>query len=152
MQRVANDPEYRENSVYDSHPQKRRLLYSCVCNENILERVGSYKYLCIAITNDFCWDPHVNNIITKANAKLDFLRRYLRHASQVTKLQPYKMLIGSQLEYASEVWDPCTKKRKEKLERVHRLGLRLIFSIIVNLTRPLSYILELYPVNLLHWN
>lgn len=71
--------------------KERPLLYSYVCNENMLERFGSYKYY------DVRWDTRINNAVMKPKAKFYFLRRYLKHASQESKLQPYKKLIRSHL-------------------------------------------------------
>ena len=40
-----------------------------------LENVDSIKYLGVTITNDLKWNTHINNICTKANRTLGFLRR-----------------------------------------------------------------------------
>ena len=43
----------------------------------ILENVESIKYLGVTITNDLSWNIHENNICTKANRTLGFLRQNL---------------------------------------------------------------------------
>ena len=43
----------------------------------VLENVDSIKYLGVTITNDLKWNTHINNICTKANRTLGFLRRNL---------------------------------------------------------------------------
>lgn len=97
VRRVAVDPEYKEFWQYDSHShshKRKSLSYSNVCIENMLEGVRSYMYLGFAITRDFRWDTHVKNVV-KASTQLPFLKWYLKHASQQTKLQACETLIRS---------------------------------------------------------
>jgi hypothetical protein len=47
-----------------------------------LESVTTAKYLGITISNDMNWDTHINNITSKANKIIGFLRRN-RHAEQL---------------------------------------------------------------------
>lgn len=72
---MVNDPKCRENGVHDSNPPKETpIVYTYVHNENMLKRVGSYKYFGITIsTSDSRWDTHINNVVTKANTKLRIL-------------------------------------------------------------------------------
>ena len=56
----------------------------------VLENVDSIKYLGVTITNDLKWNTHINNICTKANRTLGFLRRNLF-------LPPPKMLKNKNL-------------------------------------------------------
>ena len=48
-----------------------------ILEETVLENVDSIKYLGVTITNDLKWNTHINNICTKANRTLGFLRRNL---------------------------------------------------------------------------
>ena len=43
----------------------------------VLENVDNIKYLGVTITNDLKWNTHINNICTKANRTLGFLRQTL---------------------------------------------------------------------------
>jgi hypothetical protein len=44
-------------------------------HNHILQPVEHSKYLGVTIKNDLDWGPHINNITTKANKILGFLRR-----------------------------------------------------------------------------
>ena len=56
----------------------------------VLENVDSIKYLGVTITNDLKWNTHINNICTKANRTLGFLRRNLFSCPQDVKEAAYK--------------------------------------------------------------
>ena len=56
------------------------------------------------------------------------VRRNLSCCSKEIKVLAYKSLVRPQLEYASSVWDPHTKKHCHKIEMVQRRSSRFIFS------------------------
>ena len=61
-------------------------------NKTVLENVDSIKYVGVTITNDLKWNTHINNICTKANRTLGFLRRNLFSCPQDVKEAAYKGL------------------------------------------------------------
>jgi hypothetical protein len=46
----------------------------------------------------YSWDSHINNITTKANKILGFLRRNINISSTTVKEQAYKSSVGPSLE------------------------------------------------------
>jgi hypothetical protein len=82
------------------------------------ESVTTAKYLGITISNDMNWDTHINNITSKANKIIGFLRRNLPIQNTETKTLAYKSMVRSNLEYCASVWSPHTEKLKSKLEQV----------------------------------
>ena len=53
--------------------------------------------------HDLRWNDHVNEITTKANKTLNFLRRNLRTWFVLAKS---KALVRPIVEYSATVWDP----------------------------------------------
>ena len=92
----------------------------------VLENVDSIKYLGVTITNDLKWNTHINNICTKANITLGFLRRNLFSCPRDVKEAAYKGLVRPVLEYGSSVWDPHTKCLQEELEKVQNRAARFV--------------------------
>ena len=92
----------------------------------VLENVDSIKYLGVTITNDLKWNTHINNICTKANRNLGFLRRNLFSCPQDVKEAAYKGLVRPVLEYGSSVWDPHTKCLQEELKKVPNRAARFV--------------------------
>ncbi|KAK7093701.1 uncharacterized protein [Littorina saxatilis] len=105
---------------------RRPLQPSYQLHGHTLETVKAVKYLGVTIQSDLCWDDHINNIVSKANKTLGFLRRNLKISSRSVKEQAYKAFVRPILEYASSVWDPHTQKNIDKLEAVQRRAARFV--------------------------
>ena len=107
-----------------------------------LMRVTSHDYLGVTISCDLNRVRHVTQKnFNKASRTLGLLRRTLSPCSQNVKSIAYQMLVRPQLEYASEVWNPYTKKCIKKIEQIQRNSCRFVFheyrrdtdiSLIVN--------------------
>lgn len=92
-----------------------------------IREVTQYKYLGITLNNRLTWGTHISEICSAAFSKLCFLRRKLKHTPSNIKLLAYKTFVRSKLEYASEIWDPHTKKDIYQLELIQRKAVRFIF-------------------------
>ena len=66
-----------------------------------LENVDNIKYLGVTITNDLKWNTHINNICTKDNRTLGFLRRTLFSGPQNVKEAAYKGMVRPILEHGA---------------------------------------------------
>ena len=89
-----------------------------------LESVDIVKYLGITSSSNMTWNANINNITSKAQKLLGFLRRSLQINNEHTKSMAYKSLVRSNLEYCSTIWSPHTKKQKSKIEKVQRRAAR----------------------------
>ena len=67
-------------------------------------------------------------ILTKANARLSFIKRNLKDCPQKLKEIAYFSLVRSFVDYASAVWDPHQKFNQVKLEMVQRRAARFVKS------------------------
>ena len=79
-------------------------------DKHILQQVPENPYLCVTISEDLKWSPHINKITKKANSTLGFLRRNLQHCPETCRKTAYLALIRSLLEYSSVVCDPYLQK------------------------------------------
>lgn len=93
-----------------------------------LATVSSAKYLGVTVTDDLCWDTHIQSICDKASRTIGFLRRNLNIGSVSIKQQAYFSLVRPLVEYASTVWDPYTQANIQKLEMVQRRAARYVTS------------------------
>ena len=91
-----------------------------------LVNVESIKYLGVTITSDLRWNTHVNNVCTKANRTLGFLRRNLCSCPQAVKEAAYKGLVRPVLDYGRSVWDPQGVVLQEELETVQKRAARFV--------------------------
>ena len=86
----------------------------------ILETVNTAKYLGVTISRDMNWSEHINNVCTKANKTLGFLKRNLKISSRKIKEMAYKSCVRPALEYACTVWDPYTQQYIDRIEAIQR--------------------------------
>ena len=94
---------------------------------HILKTETDSKYLGVTINNKMCWNNHIDNICSKANRSLAFLRRNLQISQTHIKASTYTTLVRPQLEYAAAVWDPYTTVKRSQLEMVQRRAARYVF-------------------------
>ena len=88
--------------------------YNYIFKGHTFESVDTAKYLGITISSNMTWNAHINNITSKAQKLLGFLRRNLQIKNEHTKSMAYKSLVKSNLECCSTIWSPHTKNRKVK--------------------------------------
>ena len=112
------------------HPDKCNILsisqkqkpiqYTYKLHGHSLEKTDSTKYLGVTLQSNLKWDKHINNITSKANQTLNFLRRNLKVNSQKIKDHAYKALVRPKLEYSSCIWDPSHTNQIKQIEKVQR--------------------------------
>ena len=84
------------------------------------ETVSTAKCLGVTISRDMNWSKHINNVCTKANKTLAFLKRNLKICSRKIKEMAYKSCVRPALEYACTVWDPYTQQYIDRIQAIQR--------------------------------
>lgn len=85
------------------------------------------KYLGVTISNNLWWNHYIDTICyKKANNTTAFWRSNLSSCPTSIKDRCYKTLVRPQVEYASTVWDPHTKKNIGKIEAVQRRAAKFV--------------------------
>ena len=103
-------------------------LYSYKLSGQVLDEVKDSKYLGVTISDNLDWSKHITTTITKANARLSFIKWNLKDCPQNLKEIAYFSLVRPFLDYASAVWDPHQKFNHVKLEMVQRRAARSVKS------------------------
>ena len=114
-----------------------------VLHGKTLASVNSAKYLGVTITHDLRWNSHIDNITSKANRTLAFLRRNLRISSTSLKTSAYNTLVCPTLEYACVAWDPYTQHNIDKLEMVQRRAARFALNRYNNTSSVSGMLIQL---------
>ena len=72
-----------------------------------IERVTSYKYLGVILTDNLSWSMHIDRISSKARRLVGLLyRKFYKWASSEALLNLYLGIVRPHLEYAVPVWNP----------------------------------------------
>ncbi len=101
--------------------------------DEAVERVHSYKFLGVTITEDFSWSDNIACIVSKAQQRLYFLRK-LRKANLPQKLMVnfYRCTIESILTNCMTAWyGSCTKAAQKALQQVVKTA-----QVIVGMNLP----------------
>ena len=92
---------------------------------HILESVQSAKYLGVTLSADLKWNNHIQQMTSKANKCLSFIRRNLQINSKSVKDRAYQSLVRPKLEYCCSVCrDPYTTENIYKIKQVQRRAAR----------------------------
>ena len=100
--------------------------FQYVLNGQPISRVSAAQYLGITVTDNLCWNEHINNICKKANSTLGLLRRILSGRDKKVKDLAYRSLMRPKLEYGCSAWNPYTKQSIDQIEMVQRRAARFV--------------------------
>ena len=88
-----------------------------------LKATENAKYLGITIDEEFS-KHHIENMASKANNTLKFIKRNVQTNNQKIKETTYSTYVRPQLEYCAPVWHPWQEKLTYKVDRVQRAAAR----------------------------
>ena len=89
-------------------------------NGDEVERVKSFKFLGVQITNNLSWSPHADTIVKKAHQHLYFFRRLRKFGMSATTLTNfYRCTIDNILSrYITAWYGSCSVQDCKKLQNV----------------------------------
>jgi len=91
-----------------------------------LEKVSTFKYFGVWISDDLKWTKHIEQITKKATKQAGLIyRRFYPHSSSETLKQ-----LRPHLECAVPVWNPHCKLHITALERVQKFALKIAYKIL----------------------
>ena len=95
-----------------------------------METVQETKLLGTVISNDLKWTKNTHNIVKRANARMQLLRKISNFGASYDDLKNiYILYIRSLLEQSCTVWHSgLSDENKEDLERVQKSALKLILK------------------------
>ncbi|KAL0195769.1 hypothetical protein M9458_009341, partial [Cirrhinus mrigala] len=121
--------------IVDFSTKQERNYQTPIINESPVERVNSFKYLGVHITQDLSWSWHINTVVKKARQRLYHLRRLrdFRLPSKVLR-NFYSCTIESILTGNILTWfGNSTMQDRRALQRVVRSAERIIHTELPDL-------------------
>ena len=96
----------------------------------IMETVTDTKLLGTIVSNDLKWNKNTENIVKKANSRMELLRKVTSFGASYSELvNIYIMYIRSLLEQFCTVWHSgLTEENSQDLERIQKSALRIILQ------------------------
>ena len=99
-------------------------------NSEPLEVINSTRLLGTIITSDLRWDENTAQLVKKANARMELLRRVASFCTNAGDLKNiYMLFVRSQLEHSATVWhSSLTQENRDDLERVQKSAVKIILG------------------------
>ena len=122
--------------------QKRVKELNIIINDTNIERVQSFNFLGITLSENMSWTDHVLSIKKKISKVIGILYR-LRNTFLLDVLKTlYKSLVLSYINYGLLLWGIEVKK----LESIQKRAIRLITSILTSILTIICNIVLIYVV------
>ena len=99
-------------------------------DNEIVETVQEMKLLGTILTNDLRWNANTENIVKKANSRMELMRRISNFGASWDDLKNiYILYIRSLLEQSCTVWHSgLSQENIQDLERVQKSAMKLILK------------------------
>ena len=111
-----------------SQRRKKTVLFYYKLHGITLQLTKNAKYLSIQISDDLAWSKHINQMPTKSNNTLKFIKRNIQTNIHKIKETAYKTYVRPLLEYSATVLDSWQKKYTNQIEMVQHRAVRYIFN------------------------
>ena len=107
-----------------------QFMTSLALNGQTVEVLNSTKLLGTIVSDDLCWDLNTSNIVRKANARMELLRRVASFGTSVEEMKDvYFLFVRSLLEQSATVWhSSLTEENINDLERVQKSAVKIILG------------------------
>ena len=126
-QKMMINEQKTKNMIFTT---KYQFTTRLVLNDQIIEILKSTKLLGTIISDDLRWDLNTANIVKKANARMQLLRKVASFSPPIEDLKTiYFLFIRSLLEQSATVWhSSLTDENTNDLERVQKSAVRIILG------------------------
>ena len=93
---------------------------------HVLKNVACVRYLGADISSGLSWRSNIDRVTGSATKTLNFVRRNVKTKHPGVREMAYSTLVRQQLECAAAVWDPHTKGKTKKAEKVQHRAVRWV--------------------------
>ena len=108
--------------------KKTPILHDYKLHGLTLQSTKNVKYLGANISDDLSWTKHINQLTTKGNNTLKFIKRNIQTHNRKIKESAFKTYVRPILEYSASIWDPWQNKYIKQIEMVLHKAVRYIFN------------------------
>ena len=112
-------------------------------DKETVETVTNTRLLGTIIDQNLCWDLNTQNIVRKANARMEILRRVANFGASVDDMKEiYFLFIRSLLEQSATVWHSSLSQQNiSDLERVQKSAMKIFLGnkAIESITKARRY-------------
>ena len=120
----------KTKSMIFNYTEKYQFSTRLHLNNEMIENLQSTRLLGTIISDDLTWNLNTLNIVTKANARMELVRKVAGFGASVEDLKNvYFLFVRSLLEQSATVWhSSLTAENSADLERVQKSAVKLILG------------------------
>ena len=124
--------KYSENRIYDNQfspkttNEYKYIHINIKIENNRIKRVASAKSLGVTVDERLSWDKHIDEKSKKLAAAIGSLKRVRPFISTASATLIYQALIQPHFDYCSSVWDRCSAKLSDKMQKLQNRAARII--------------------------
>ena len=89
-------------------------------------KVDRHKHLGITLSSDLTWQSHVDDIVSKADTKLNIMSRLYYLLYRKTLETMYTSFVRPTLEYGDTIWCNLTEAQSQQIEQVQKWVGRIV--------------------------
>ena len=104
-------------------------------NNNILDRVCSYKYLGFILDDHLTFNKHISELCKIVSHKLYLLAKIRRYLTTEACINVFKTMVLSLLEYGDVIFSGTSARNVNNIDRLFYRGLRICLNFNFNLSR-----------------
>ena len=104
-------------------------------NNNILDRICSYKYLGFILDVHLTFNKHVSELGKIVSHKLYLLAKIRRYITTEACINVFKTMILSLMEYGDVIFTGTSVKNTNSIDRLFYRGLRISINFDFNLSK-----------------
>ena len=108
-------------------------------NQEEIVEVDSHTHLGLTMSSNGKWEEHISNLIAKTNYKLVAMRKFKHILDRKSLVKIYCSYIRPTLEYASCVWNNCTKAQSDRLEQLQLEAARIVTGSVKGTQHKVLY-------------
>ena len=107
--------------------------------DEAVEFVSNHKHLGITFDNDGKFHSHIGNIVKSVSTRLCVLRKLKYVLTKTTLSRIYLTFIRPLMEYACELWDGCSQRDSDSLEKLQLEAGRIVTGLPIFASRDSIY-------------
>jgi len=104
-----------------------------------VHNVKYHRHLGLTLSHDLSWNEHIEDMILRANKRLDILCRLSYMLDKGTLSQMYCGFVRPLLEYGDVLFNSCTDYQSQKIEAVQKRAARIITGAIRGTSTSMMY-------------
>ena len=134
--------------VLSIHRSRNPIIFYYRMNDVVLEHVSTFKDLGVIIDETLSFTAHIDSILNKCSKVCGMIKRSVGFSAPVNvKLQLYKTLCRSIMDFSSQLWSPQSKMLIIKTESIQRSMTKYILNDFISSYRDRCVELELLPLS-----